>query len=129
MVLIHGAQITRDEWEFNEEVQLLASRGYLAFLFNPASPPRHADEIDVPVLPMLGEEDVRVPISNSQKMRDALEQHKTLVTWVSLPEEGHGRTYIPSLTRYYTKLLDFLNQHIGPGFRQKAETPQASRIS
>lgn len=31
VVLIHGGPIARDDWEFNAEVQLLASRGYLVF--------------------------------------------------------------------------------------------------
>ena len=31
VVLIHGGPISRDEWAFNAEVQLLADRGYLVF--------------------------------------------------------------------------------------------------
>ncbi|WP_307727625.1 S9 family peptidase [Massilia sp. ST3] len=81
----------------------------------------HADKINVPVLLMHGDEDLRVPISHGKKMRDALERYKKPVTWISFLEEGHGLTSIPSPTRYYTKLRDFLGQHIGlaPGKRRK----------
>jgi len=101
----------------------IGERGRSAELFDPVSPLRHADKINVPVLLMHGLEDVRVPISHGEKMRDALERHKKSVTWVSFPEEGHGLHYIRSQQRYYKVLLKFLGQHIGPAPKESEDKP------
>jgi dipeptidyl aminopeptidase/acylaminoacyl peptidase len=82
-------------------------------LFDPVSPLLHAAEIQAPVLMFHGEEDERVPISHSKKMRDALERNKKKVRLITFDDEKHGFEYVRNQSVYYTELLRFLDEHIG----------------
>lgn len=92
-----------------------------AFL-DAVSPLKHASKVVAPVLLMHGEDDVRVPISHSKKMRDALERSGKRVEWLTFENEGHGLEYIKNQHRYYTTLLDFLDKHLSsqPGGKDQA---------
>lgn len=81
--------------------------------FDQVSPLKHADRIVAPVLLMHGEDDERVPIAHSKKMRKALELHGKKVEWLAFEEEGHGLRFIRNETAYYEKLLAFLDKYLG----------------
>lgn len=81
--------------------------------FDQVSPLKHADRIVAPVLLMHGEDDERVPIAHSKKMRKALELHGKKVEWLAFEEEGHGLRFIRNEKAYYEKLLAFLDKYIG----------------
>ncbi|HLO96740.1 MAG TPA: prolyl oligopeptidase family serine peptidase [Burkholderiaceae bacterium] len=58
--------------------------------FRQTSAVHRAAEIKQPVLMAYGGLDVRVPLINGEKMRDALRPHNQNVEWVVYPDEAHG---------------------------------------
>jgi len=112
-----------DEWSDTNENKIARElrRTYVGSLeegmarFDAISPVKHADRIKAPVLLMHGEDDFRVPLTHSNKMRAALEaQHKTF-EWKTFEKEGHGLYYFNHRIEYYKTLLGFLDKYIGPG--------------
>lgn len=81
--------------------------------FAEVSPLRNAAKIQAPVLLMHGSEDIRVPLSHSEKMKAALEMRGKAVEWELFEREGHGIHYINNQQRYFKRLLSFLHTHIG----------------
>jgi dipeptidyl aminopeptidase/acylaminoacyl peptidase len=79
------------------------------------SPAYLADRIQAPVLMYSGAEDIRVPLEQTQKMRNALESRGKKVRWIVKNEEGHGFGRIENNVDLYTQVLEFLDQTIGPG--------------
>lgn len=78
-----------------------------------ASPTRLASHIRVPVLLAAGVEDEIAPVEHTRRMERALQAANVPVEAVYYPTEGHG-FYIEANRRdYYTRLLAFLNRHIG----------------
>jgi len=59
-------------------------------LYIDRSPLTHTDQIDVPVLLLQGEDDRVVPPSQSEAIRDALEERGIEHEYVLYPGEGHG---------------------------------------
>jgi dienelactone hydrolase len=88
--------------------------------FDSVSPLKHADLIKAPILLMHGEDDVRVPISHSKKMMDALDQNHKTYEWHKFEDEGHGLTYVRDLTIYYETMLKFLDKYNPPDAREEA---------
>jgi dipeptidyl aminopeptidase/acylaminoacyl peptidase len=82
-------------------------------LFDPVSPLKHASAIKVPVLLFHGEDDERVPISHSERMKRAMEENDKDVQLIVFAHEGHGLSYTKNERRYFTELLEFLEKHIG----------------
>lgn len=81
--------------------------------FDQVSPLKHANLIKAPVLLMHGDEDERVPISHSEKMKQALEVSGKQVEWMRFEQAGHGLLDPAHLKRYYETMLTFLDKHIG----------------
>lgn len=82
--------------------------------FDAVSPLKHAAKVQVPVLLLHGERDKRVPISHGEKMVAALQDAGKQHDWVVFENAGHGLSYLADIKHYYTKLLGFLDHHIGP---------------
>lgn len=77
------------------------------------SPNRMADRIKVPVFLAAGGEDERAPIEHSRMMEKALIAAGVPVETLYYPNEGHGFYVEANRTAFYTRLLAFLNRHIG----------------
>lgn len=90
--------------------------------FDQVSPYKHADKISAPLLLMHGDEDKRVPIAHSEKMKRALSQHKKHYEWSELKGEGHSLRYVKSNNQYYETLLKFLAAHLAPAETAAATT-------
>ena len=74
-----------------------------------------AARIKVPVFLAAGGEDVIAPIEHSKKMERALKAAGVPVETLYYDTEGHG-FYLEAHNReYYTRLLAFLDKHIGQG--------------
>jgi len=82
--------------------------------FDAVSPLKHADQIKAPVLLMHGDEDKRVPISHSTKMRAELAERKKTYEWWVFEEEGHGLSKPINQITLTSKLLNFFGKYIGP---------------
>lgn len=81
------------------------------------SPTRLADRIKVPVFLAAGGEDQRAPIEHSEKMEKALRAAGVPVETLYYDTEGHGFYTEEHNREFYTRLLAFLDKHIGPGAR------------
>lgn len=77
------------------------------------SPTRLASKIKVPVFLAAGGSDERAPIEHSERMRDALIEAGNKPEWLAYTDEGHGFEQESHKVAYYTKLLAFLDRHIG----------------
>ncbi|MCH2189647.1 MAG: prolyl oligopeptidase family serine peptidase [Gammaproteobacteria bacterium] len=76
------------------------------------SPIYMADKIDVPVLLIHGDKDVRVPSYHSKVMREALTKAGNEPEWLYLGAVGHGAVNLKNRTKVYEKLLGFLEKNI-----------------
>lgn len=83
-------------------------------LFDAVSPLLHAQRIRAPLLIVHAEEDLRVPQSHARRLMSALKAADKPFEWLPLPGEGHTLAFLASQHRYYERLLDFLQRHIGP---------------
>jgi dipeptidyl aminopeptidase/acylaminoacyl peptidase len=92
------------------------------------SPVAHVDALKAPVLVVAGGVDRRVPVVHAEKFIDALEAankpHESLIK----PGEGHGFYDPANVREYYTRMLAFVERHLGPGIDAPAPaaTPAAA---
>lgn len=79
------------------------------------SPVAHVDALKAPVLVVAGGVDRRVPVVHAEKFIDALEAankpHESLIK----SGEGHGFYDPANVREYYTRMLAFVERHLGPG--------------
>lgn len=87
----------------------------------PVSPNRIADRIKVPVFLAAGGEDEVAPIAQSEKMESALKKAGVPVETLYYRTEGHGFYTVEHQREYYSKLLAFLDRHIGAGTATKQD--------
>ena len=92
-----------EEWMGNDRDALVA-----------VSPNRQASRIRVPVFLAAGGEDQITPVEHTRMMEAALKGAGVPVESLYYPTEGHGFYTQPHLREYYTRLLGFLDRHIGP---------------
>ncbi|MEM9840010.1 MAG: S9 family peptidase [Pseudomonadota bacterium] len=74
------------------------------------SPARRAEDITIPVLLVHGERDGVVPISQSEKMRDALEKVDRDVTFVELPKGSHYLNVDENRITFLRELNEFMGR-------------------
>ena len=79
------------------------------------SPDKLADKIDVPVLLVHGEDDIRAPFAQAKAMRAALDTAHKPYEWLSKPGEGHGFYSEKNTIEFYKLLQAFLEKYIGKG--------------
>ena len=77
------------------------------------SPTRLAAQIKAPVFLAAGGIDERAPLAHSEMMRDALIAAGNKPEWLVFADEGHGFYQDAHKVEYYTRLLAFLDRHIG----------------
>lgn len=83
------------------------------------SPLNFAARIKSPIMMYAGVEDIRTPLEQTTAMRRALERAGNPPNPVIIKEEeGHGFGKLENNVELYTKVLEFLDTHIGPKSRQ-----------
>jgi dipeptidyl aminopeptidase/acylaminoacyl peptidase len=82
---------------------------------NAVSPAKQADKIRAPILLIHGKDDTVVPVSQSRKMRDALNRAKKPVEYLELAGEDHWLSRAPSRIEMLRASIDFIDRHIGAG--------------
>lgn len=85
------------------------------------SPALLAERIQVPVLLTAGREDVTAPARHTERMRDALIKAGKEVDAKIYPGEGHTFFVEANQIDSYSRLLAFLDRHIGANRQAKAE--------
>lgn len=79
------------------------------------SPDKLADQIDVPVLLIHGEDDQRAPFAQAKAMRAALDAAHKPYEWMSKSGEGHGFYAEANNVERLNRMQDFLAKYIGKG--------------
>lgn len=87
------------------------------------SPLRHAERVRAPLLIAHGNQDRRVQFSQSREMVRALESAGKPVDWMPIDGQGHDLGGILARSRYYARVMNFLEQHLGLPDANAAETP------
>ncbi|MEQ1439286.1 prolyl oligopeptidase family serine peptidase [Fontimonas sp. SYSU GA230001] len=87
------------------------------------SPIRMLDRLKAPVLIVHGELDERAPYAQAKALRSAMEDRHLPYEWLVKSGEGHGFWSEINREELYTRMLAFLDAHIGQG----AATPQSAR--
>lgn len=80
---------------------------------NSRSPAQRAQSIQAAVLLIHGGNDRRVPPAHAERMRAALVAAGHTPEWLFKPREGHGFRKRENRIEMYTRVLAFLDQHIG----------------
>jgi dipeptidyl aminopeptidase/acylaminoacyl peptidase len=82
------------------------------------SPVHMADRIKAPLFMYAGADDIRTPLEQTTRMISALERAgNPPKTVVIKRNEGHGFGKVENNVELYEKILDFLDQQIGPRSR------------
>ncbi|NHA13645.1 S9 family peptidase [Thioalkalivibrio sp. XN279] len=81
----------------------------------PYSPVHHVEKIKAELFIVHGEDDVRVPVGHSYRLREALDKIGKDYEWMIKEGEGHGFYQVPNRVDLYESMLAFFNKHIGPG--------------
>ncbi len=77
------------------------------------SPLYHAENIKIPVLIAQGGNDVRVPKQESEQMVAAMKERDLDVEYMYFPNAGHGFNTTEDYMQFFSRLQDFLAEHIG----------------
>jgi dipeptidyl aminopeptidase/acylaminoacyl peptidase len=76
------------------------------------SPLTNADEIDIPMLVVQGENDPRVPVSEAIQMVEALRQRDVPVWYMNALNEGHGYQRKDNRDLYQQAVVMFLSRYL-----------------
>jgi len=76
------------------------------------APMNHVDMIRKPMLVVAGKNDPRVPLSESEQIKDALKQHGTPVWFLMAKDEGHGFRKKPNQDFQFYATVAFLKQYL-----------------
>jgi len=82
--------------------------------YRDASPVSHVDALSAPTLIIHGTSDQIVPIDQSRKLRDALQQARVEVKLVELEGEGHLFQAPGSKNKMLLETLEFFRRHLKP---------------
>lgn len=77
------------------------------------SPLKYVDDIQVPILLVHGEHDQRVSFEHAKAFADAMMRAKKPLETMFFPDETHGIFGEKNRQSYYTRVLQFLDAHIG----------------
>ncbi|WP_141735100.1 alpha/beta hydrolase family protein [Oligoflexus tunisiensis] len=69
------------------------------------------DQIKVPIFIAHGKDDRRVPFSNAEELRKALEKAGKPFEWMAKDSEGHGFSQDANRYEFYLRLAQFLEKH------------------
>ncbi len=96
------------------ETQLGGERFERIGHYNSHSPLTYARNVNTPVLLLHGEDDIRVPIEQSEQFFVALKRHGKEVEFVRLPGTSHGifRAKHPMIrSEYFRRMLEWFERH------------------
>ncbi|MBV1917948.1 MAG: S9 family peptidase [Sphingomonadaceae bacterium] len=82
--------------------------------FDAISPRKHADRADAPVLLIHGEDDTRLPVEQSSRMADALEDAGKPYRYIVLDDEDHWLSRSDTRMQALRESMDFVLKHNPP---------------
>ena len=93
--------------------KLVGDRDQDAAQFKATSPLEQAARIEQPLLMACGGADVRVPLVQGEKMRDALKARNRQGDWVEYADEEHGWNTLEPTLDFWSRVERFLDRNIG----------------
>ncbi|PGV50019.1 S9 family peptidase [Bacillus sp. AFS037270] len=81
--------------------------------FDRIDPLNHTDRITSPLMVLHGENDPRVPITESEQMVNKLKERNHQVEFIRFEDEGHKFEKLKNKSTAYKEMIQFLNRHIG----------------
>lgn len=91
-----------------------------------ASPLTYIDKLKAAVMIAHGKDDQRVPFSQAEELRDALDQRHYPYEWLAKGGEYHGFYNLNNRIELYQMILAFLDRNIGPN--AAAPPPPATTV-
>jgi dipeptidyl aminopeptidase/acylaminoacyl peptidase len=83
-----------------------------ADLFRRISPIHHVDKIQAPLMVVHGDNDPRVPLSETEQIVAALESRGVPVQFIHFDDEGHGVIKLKNKLVAYPAIGEFLDKHL-----------------
>ena len=90
--------------------------------FEVTSPLQNIDQVQVPVFVAHGKRDRRVPLAHATKLVNELEDYDIPHDVMIKANEGHGFRKPENRIEYYSRIADFLDQHMAPRPQKVSET-------
>ncbi|KKO44126.1 hypothetical protein VT06_17315 [Arsukibacterium sp. MJ3] len=84
---------------------------------NAQSPVHNLDKLKAPVFLIHGAEDIRVPLIQAERLRDALEERNHSWEWMVKEDEGHGFYKPEHNVERWQRMLRFFNRYIGSEYQ------------
>ncbi|MCH8491835.1 MAG: S9 family peptidase [Idiomarina sp.] len=84
---------------------------------NAQSPVHNLDQLKAPVFLIHGAEDVRVPLIQAERLRDALEERNHSLEWMVKEDEGHGFYKPEHNVERWQRMLRFFDRYIGSEYQ------------
>jgi dipeptidyl aminopeptidase/acylaminoacyl peptidase len=81
-------------------------------LLKEISPLTHVDKIRAPLFIVQGANDPRVPKSEADQIYEAVKARGIPVEYIVFPDEGHGIDKLPNRIHAYTRMVEFLDEHV-----------------
>ena len=81
-------------------------------LLESISPLNRADRIDAPLFVLHGANDPRVPLEEAEQIVSALERRSIPVELLVFEDEGHGIAKLENQIEAYTRVVEFLEEHV-----------------
>jgi dipeptidyl aminopeptidase/acylaminoacyl peptidase len=106
----YGVDVTRGSWTTTRMGDLFTDSAQL----DATSPALHADRVRAPVLLLHSENDVTVPIAQSETMETALKRAGKKVEFVRVPGDDHHMMFAQTRLRILQEVEKFLAANIGP---------------
>ena len=75
------------------------------------SPVNNIEKIRAPLFVLHGENDPRVPVGEAAQIAEEASEHVPVETLI-FPDEGHGFTKLENRIEAYTRIADFLDEHV-----------------
>jgi dipeptidyl aminopeptidase/acylaminoacyl peptidase len=76
------------------------------------SPINHLHRVTAPLLVVHGENDIRVPIGETDQVVAALRRRGVPVDFIRLPNEGHGIVRLENKLKVYPAMAEFLDRYV-----------------
>ena len=75
------------------------------------SPINNAEKIQAPLFVLHGANDPRVPVDEAEQIAEVAAEHVPVETLI-FPDEGHGFSKLENRIEAYTRIADFLDEHV-----------------
>ncbi|MGX4643313.1 alpha/beta hydrolase family protein [Massilia sp. SYSU DXS3249] len=104
-----------EQWKRYGMPELVGDPVHDAAQLKATSPIFQVERIRHPLLLAYGSHDLRVPLVQGQRFRDALKATNQQVEWIEYLNEGHGWSLVENRIDFWGRVEKFLDQHIGKG--------------